>query len=258
MAEKPYFVFSSAIDGEYKKSGAHYHDTVEIYFLLDGRCWYFIDNKSYLLDSGDIAIIPSGVIHKTNYETPRHSRLLINCDEWFISKTIKNTLRNMPCFPKSDASFQKCQKLFAEIEKESKTNDEFSYDVIRAKISELLILIARENKEKVPDVVQSAIIEKAVRYIQKNHQGSVTLEDTAKHCFVSAAHLSRTFKKETGFGFCEYLNIYRLKKADALLSDGEKYKISEIAEMCGFEDSNYFSKMYKRMYGIPPRERKKS
>ena len=207
MAEKPYFVFSSAIDGDYKESGSHYHGTVEIYFLLDGRCWYFIDKKSYLLDSGDIAIIPSGVIHKTNYETSRHSRLLINCDEWFVPKPLLDVLTNITCFPKSESSYQKCKKLFADIENEYKKEDEFSLCIIKAKITELLTLIARESKENLPLVVQSPIIEKAVKYIQKNHAGVVTLEDTAKYCFVSPAHLSRIFKKETGFGFCEYLNI---------------------------------------------------
>ena len=52
-----------------KTKDVHYHSVFEIYYLIEGSCWYFIDNKSYLLDSGDIAIIPSGVIHKTNYET---------------------------------------------------------------------------------------------------------------------------------------------------------------------------------------------
>ena len=118
-------------------------------------------------------------------------------------------------------------------------------------------MIVRESRENTPIVTKSAIAEKAVEYIQANHKAKVTLHDAAKRCFVSPAHLSRTFKKETGFGFCEYLNIYRLKKADALLQSDEKYKISEIAELCGFEDSNYFSKMYKQMYGIPPRERKR-
>ena len=252
-----YFYFSSVVNADDTVSTVHYHDNLEIYMLLDGRCWYFIDNKSYLLCPGDIVIIPQGVIHKVSYETPTHSRLLINCDASFVPQTAWDVLGEIPCFPKSDRTKEKIKNLFAVIEKESKKKDEFWSDIVKAKIAELLVLIVRESRETAPIVTQSAIVEKAVEYIQKNHKSKVTLEDTARYCFVSAAHLSRTFKKETGFGFCEYLNIYRLKKADMLLSDGKKHKISEIAELCGFEDSNYFSKTYKQMYGIPPRKRTK-
>ena len=68
---------------------------------------------------------------------------------------------------------------------------------------------------------------------------------------------SRKFKKETGFGFNEYLNIYRLKKADIWLRNDPKAKISEIAINCGFNDSNYFSKVYKKVYKISPKDAKK-
>ena len=250
-----YFQFSSVSNADYTVSKEHYHDNLEIYMLLEGRCWYFIDNKSYLLSSGDIVIIPQGVIHKVNYETPTHSRILINCDASFVPEAVWEVLGEVPCFPKTDRTDDKIRKIFAVIEKENKKTDEFWRDIIKTKIAELLILIVRESRETAPIVTQSVIVEKAVEYIQKNHQGKLSLEDAAKYCFVSPAHLSRTFKKETGFGFCEYLNIYRLKKADMLLSDGKKHKISEISELCGFEDSNYFSKMYKQMYGISPKKR---
>ena len=86
---------------------------------------------------------------------------------------------------------------------------------------------------------------------------SVTLHDVAEHCFVSREHLSRIFKKETGFGFNEYLNIYRLKKANAILTENPKSKVSQVAVRCGFGDSNYFSKQYKKLYGVAPTRTRK-
>ena len=81
---------------------------------------------------------------------------------------------------------------------------------------------------------------------------AVSLRDVAEYCYVSREHLSRIFKKETGFGFSEYLNVYRLKKADAILAENPQSKVSEVALGCGFSDSNYFSKQYKKMFGIAP------
>ena len=69
---------------------------------------------------------------------------------------------------------------------------------------------------------------------------------------VSQEHLSRTFKKDTGLGFNEYLNVYRLKRANAILTENPKSKVSQVAVRCGFGDSNYFSNTYKKMYGISP------
>ena len=95
-----------------------------------------------------------------------------------------------------------------------------------------------------PQELVGMIVEKAVKYIHKHYADNLSLTDTAKYCYVSDEHLSRKFKKETGFGFNEYLNIYRLKKADIWLRNDPKAKISEIAINCGFNDSNYFSKVY--------------
>ena len=70
--------------------------------------------------------------------------------------------------------------------------------------------------------------------------------------FFSQEHLSRTFKKHTGFGFNEYLTLVRLQHAEQLLKGDEKMSISTIAYNCGFNDSNYFSDKFKKMYGTSP------
>ena len=54
-----------------------------------------------------------------------------------------------------------------------------------------------------------------------------------------------------------YLNEYRVKVADTLLANTEK-SISDIAEMCGFESTNYFCRRYKIFYGISPGKRRSS
>ena len=68
---------------------------------------------------------------------------------------------------------------------------------------------------------------------------------------MSKFHLSRLFHATTGFSFREYLSIVRLREAKKLLAD-EKYSISEIAQKCGFENGNYFSKVFRSKSGISP------
>ena len=74
----------------------------------------------------------------------------------------------------------------------------------------------------------------------------------AKLHSVSSEHLSRTFKRETGFGFSEYLTLVRLQKAEYMLRNEPGRSVCEIAYACGFNDSNYFSDKFRRSYGHSP------
>lgn len=251
-----FFEFDSLIDTRPPKINIHYHNSYEIYYLLKGTCWYFIDKKSYKLTSGDIALIPKGVIHKTSYETKNYSRYLINCSKNYIPESVRELIPKLSCFSGSEHTKGLINRIFETIKKEYLSPDEFSQDIIKNSVSQLLLLIARENAAHEQEKNESPIVEKAVKYIRSHYTSDVTLNDAAKYCFVSREHLSRTFKKETGFGFNEYLNVYRLKKADSLLKNNSKSKISEIALSCGFNDSNYFSKLYKKMYNIAPTKAK--
>lgn len=238
------------------KGDTHYHNNYEIYYLIEGSCRYFIGNNSYKLTNGDIALIPKGVIHKTNYEDKNRSRILLSCPENCIPPSIRDKFSEIPYFSKSITTTQKIKEIFECIANEYSNPDEFSEDVIRFKIGELLLLIVRNHDYNLKSQSKHSLIEQAINFIQKNYASNITLSQTAEHCFVSCEHLSRTFKKETGFGFREFLNIYRLKKAESILKFHPEYKIVDVALSCGFNDSNYFSKVYKQVYKISPTKTK--
>ena len=115
------------------------------------------------------------------------------------------------------------------------------------------LTLARNENQYDEKNSQSGYIEEAINYIQENLSSEISLCDIAGHFSVSAEHFSRQFKKETGFGFCEYVNLLRLKRAESILKHQEKMTISEIASECGFSDSNYFSVKFKKMYKISPK-----
>ena len=97
-------------------------------------------------------------------------------------------------------------------------------------------------------------IERALQYIHENYCHNISLEEVAGICRVSPEHFSRTFSGETGFSFCRYINELRMKKAEAALRRGDNVSIAELAADCGFNDSNYFSLKFKKMYGISPKK----
>ena len=73
---------------------------------------------------------------------------------------------------------------------------------------------------------------------------------------VSKYHFCRVFKEVIGMSAIQYLNYYRLKIADALLQSTDK-PINEIATAVGFDDTSYFSKLYKKAFGTSPKASKK-
>ena len=247
-----YFEFAARIHMRSKKKEIHYHDYWEIYYLVDGACCYFIDNKCFRLSAGDVAMIPPGTIHKANYETPTFSRLLIYCSPAYVPLSACSTLQQFPVLSRSDLTADAIERIFKAIQQEYDYPDAFSSDLIKNKTAELLLLIARGSRSVEQLKNESPIVEMAVKFIRSRYMEAISLGDVAQYCFVSREHLSRIFKRETGFKLSEYLNIYRLQKADALLKEYPKMRISEVAHRCGFNDSNYFSKAYKKMYHISP------
>lgn len=74
--------FSQVIrDYEYSMVDRHFHDTYELYYLLEGQRYYFIDRQTYLVKAGDVVMIKPNQIHKTSMaEESYHNRILLQID----------------------------------------------------------------------------------------------------------------------------------------------------------------------------------
>jgi YesN/AraC family two-component response regulator len=89
-----------------------------------------------------------------------------------------------------------------------------------------------------------------------HYAAPVSLKDLAKKCSVSPSYLSSRFKKETGMTITEYLQHIRIDHAIKLLNT-ENISIQQIADACGFQDSNYFIRIFKKYKGISPNQYRK-
>ncbi|WP_334073474.1 MULTISPECIES: response regulator transcription factor [Paenibacillus] len=90
-------------------------------------------------------------------------------------------------------------------------------------------------------------------YIEQHYQSELSLQDLAAHFQVSREYISRKFKQEFGDNFSDYLTAYRIDKAKKLMRN-PNLKVRRIAEMVGFNDVKYFSKVFKKQEGLSPRE----
>ncbi len=102
-------------------------------------------------------------------------------------------------------------------------------------------------------VKHSDTVYKVINYIKEHYFGRITLEDVAKHVNFNKTYLSRIFKEETGDSFTTYVNKVRIDKSKLLLLD-KAIPLVDVANLVGFEDQSYFTKVFKSLVGISPKK----
>lgn len=95
-------------------------------------------------------------------------------------------------------------------------------------------------------------VQKTMRFVADHYDTSLNLSVVASEIHLHTSYLSELFKKETGTNLCNYINDYRLLIAKYELKGGNA-KIAEIAEKVGFNDYHYFSQVFSKRVGMPPR-----
>ncbi|MHC5248772.1 response regulator transcription factor [Enterococcus sp. LJL90] len=116
-------------------------------------------------------------------------------------------------------------------------------------LEELLQLVSEQPVEKQLSEVSQQVIE----IVRKKYKQELNLKNVADELHLNAVYLGQLFKKELHSSFAQYLNQVRIKRAQQLLLYSNQ-NINEIAEAIGYNNTNYFSKMFKKLNGITPKE----
>ena len=102
-------------------------------------------------------------------------------------------------------------------------------------------------------VGQRDVVKEVELYIQKNISESLTVEQLAKIVYLSPDHLTRLFKKQHNQTLIDYITEQRMMLAKKLLEQGQ-LSITMISAKVGYNNYSYFTKMFKKYYGMTPRE----
>ena len=216
----------------------HYHSFYEIFYLWSGSCRFLLKDTVYQLEAGDLVFIAPGELHHSLYSAGEICEIVMI---YFKEEYLHSLLTRMLT--------------------ENSRFDEYSEHFERCYLEELLLMLMRYSvmNEKEPDLLNSrdADILLATKYIYNNFRKPLTLEEVSSVASLSPTYFSKKFKLITGMGFKEYLNYVRLKHAQtALLTTNSS--ITDIALEYGFNDSNYFKDLFKKVYGKSPREYRKN
>lgn len=169
----------------------------------------------------------------SGYKSPNYGEYIKKCSAKF----------NIP----ADELFDTAMHLKSKIPEKSYV-DTLIFPLVRMlELAYISIPKEYENSSKITSVKN---------YINRNYSQSLNVEQISKQFSCSPSHISHMFKKTTGKSFREYLTEIRLNVAKSLLLNSH-LTVTEIAYSVGFNDSNYFSNVFKSHIGTSPREYKK-
>ncbi len=97
-------------------------------------------------------------------------------------------------------------------------------------------------------------VEEVYRYLENNYSKPITLDDLLSIYPYSKSKLCSEFKAEYKHTIFEMLTQIRLKNAHYMLGRNPHLRITDIASDCGFNDASYFCRMYRKYYGVSPKQ----
>ena len=153
---------------------------------------------------------------------------------------------------KYDLGFEKLSAFYNTLKTKIPPKDEV--DTLIHPLCEMLELAYIQSKKK-PYYLQS-FAERVAHYLVVNHTKKISSKDVCEHFSCSRSYMSREFNRYTGKTMREYLTELRIKDALTLL-ENSSLSVSEISYSVGFNDSNYFSSVFKSNIGISPQEYRK-
>lgn len=256
------------INKELDNYSPHWHTAVEIIMPTKNFYTVVIGKTTYLLQEGDILVIPPGELHELIAPSDGLRRILL-FDYSLISslKGITNifTVLNQPrLITKRNAQDTNAEltKLYDEINDEYNSDNTLKEIAIYSIIIKMFVILGRKymNTENIfPDVKlnkQKEYIEKfnmIFDYINDNYMEEISLDIIADVAGFSKFHFSRLFKQFTDMSFYDYLNQRRVKEAEKLLLN-PSLSITEVAMRSGFSSISTFNRVFKNFKECTPTE----
>lgn len=247
-----------------------FHEAVEIKYFYEGESTLIIDSQTVHAAAGDVIVINPYEFHTTvdcgKLHPGKYHLFMIGLDffEGAVGADInlrKLLLENQITFDSKISESSKIREILtravSEYEGKSPYFSLALFGLIAELFSELLRSHATEKRSRGGEDTFSryAVIEPAIRLIRDGYSEQFTVDRLADACRISKYHFCRIFKAATGMSAIQYLNAYRLKIADTLLTNSA-HTVSEAAALCGFDDVSYFSRIYKKHFNKTPQKAK--
>ena len=210
----------------------------ELTFLIDGRLTYYIDGERYDMTNGDIVYLPPGSMRARDICDGHNDYFSIN-----FHATKRLDLKNY--IPQGITEEIEMLLKYLDSEQRNPTiiNLKKMNYLLEAMIMQISDNIAANSKIPLPTQIAN--------YLICHYSEHISLEDISNETFFSVAYCESEFRKAYGKSIINYLIDLRITEAKKLLVE-TSLPCSVIATMVGFDDANYFSRIFKKRMGSSP------
>lgn len=239
----------------------HSHPYYEFLFIQHASFNYFVNGEIITPADYSIILVNKNTVHKAVYaDHNNNTYIIVKFYETMISSHFKKELETLfsnplLMIPKEEHLLMELliTRLYREFARKPHNYEKMLWH----QLNELIVLMSRlaaENHSYLRSKPLS-ITEQAINYINQNlfttDKSLLSLENVAARFYMNPSAFSRTFKKEAGIGFKDYILSSKICHAKKLLSSTD-YPITEVSFRSGFTDSNYFASVFKKYESITP------
>jgi len=232
----------------------HWHDRLEIIRILEGEMYVIFGNRTTKLCAGDLTVFSPRMPHKgyTVECDVKYDVLMFDIRSFYNNTEICQ--KYLPAIYDGGVHFNRIiteKETIYCFDKIISSSEQGSLEVIAAVYKLLHILIQKNSLEFCNKVNRNDKIFEMIKYIESHFNENLTVDMCATQFGYSKEHFCRKFKNATGLTPMNYLKIYRMEEAYKMLKQEEK-RIQLIADRCGFDDANYFTRCFKAHFGTAP------
>ena len=127
--------------------------------------------------------------------------------------------------------------------------------LVKLYLEALLIRLIRENKSVVPIKINktNSVLAEITEYLADNVENKIEFSDIVKQFNLSSSVIKKIFREQMGCGVMAYFTLLKIDRAKEMIRE-EKYTFTEISEKLCFNNSQYFTTVFKRVSGMTPTE----
>lgn len=273
-------LYSSVINLDAKSTilNCHWHDEFEFIIVTSGKVIFQVENSSYELNEGEIIVIGPRELHSAYIVNSNKAcmckSLNFNCEMLsskssdaiqikFINPLINNQL-NLPhhltCKNETEKAIKTYLLDLISVLNSKESNFELaSKSYLYMIFSKIMLMVSYKDTNESINAHNTNKIDDfkhILNYIHANYNKPITIKELASELKISEGHFCRTFKSFTFKTPIDYINYYRITKAQDFLVNSDK-KILEISLDVGFNNLSYFINIFKKNTGYTPSDFRK-
>lgn len=242
----------------------HRHDAYEIYLFLRGNVNYYIENRCYHLEPGDLLLINPEEMHRYfSLDDSEYERITINLKKSYIQRLSTPATNLSACFdfrPKgkgnimhlSEDQLKQVLQIAGNLEELLASNAYGTDVIINTNVAQLLVLtnLIFRNTTFIPTDIMPKLVRNTMDYIESRLSQEITLQDLEAAFYMNSVYISRQFKKHTGLTLRTYILGRRVALAECYLREGAS--ITEACFNSGFNDYANFIRSFTKVTGMTP------